>query len=1404
MDLHDDELGLTSGLQSKMPSPLVSLPPPPPPPPPSPPPRLPERSAATPQAAPRWPDPTAPLGTASIDDAGEQPSTTSRCRKMHAELGAVGRRGRSPGPGQGTRSAAATSQSPGKNIFSSPGPMQAAMGDSTYVAVEAVSRASPRQSRTGPSVPVRAKPPSKGASKKELDIVIELPKNIVQSARHMSGTIGTVQDTSTSNLPPLTATRMPQVANETTMGVSELPPEVNTATESGSAVQPPGESYVLRSISTTVGTMASRLFARDPGGHQATSMGTEETDSTTRRRNPREICVDIGLRPPLESTASVRPVTAPTTLRDSNDAIFNTPGAPKAWSLKHVVTVKSPRKRPRKGMKDEERSKMKRPLERAAAERPMEEPYSCGSPFWQQPPAELTATRGTESQESVTAPKASRKKESRKDTAAARRRSSTSQGASTMSSLEEDTVRGTKTRVARRASSFADKERKEEPNGAKGSEKHDDVHLDELPAKDARKSSVASLRKSSLKRKQSADRIGEIPDEHTKRSLKKADGDSRQEIVFPESPPEEARKAVTEKDEREAKKEALKRGSVAPTSPVSPTSPASPEAAKEVPSKEAKKSRMDRRKSSVMTGSALTYSKNEEISTKETEARKGKKTSRKQSATHASLEAAKEAPTKEAEKKGKERRKSSMMKNSAPTFSGNKEISTEEATKAQKAKRKTSRKQSAAPTSLEVVKEASGQTEEDKNPCDKVPGKLSKTDARPVHTAEKPTVSEGQLHEEGAKHEMPPFKEERSPEEKPLDAVMERKVAPVISGDRRETTQVALTSDLAQEGKRKGSKEFIEMAGTSKNAELEKLGEAGGLQGHVKNASKNSKAQPSHHTTEGDKTTEHLEKGTTDGPYSPPKSSLANDVENVARREKMPKKGVLKKTKGQAAGAGKAIDLAEGTTLASEGVLQSCLEKAEMAAALTQGAELAKDDEEEEEAKAARWAMMRRRYSIAVHRVAQKKHKGQGPVAAGEPEVLRLGKHGRSPAKTESGPVAEGDPAVVQLGRHGPSQDQQTESWPKNAAIVAALTTQGAAFSKGDDEEEEAKASRWEMMSRKDSIAVHRIAQKKHKGRGPVSEGEPAVLQLGKRVRSPVQETEVQLPTDAGQAPKAGRFAENGPSPISTGQPRQKGRHKGRNRGARGAAPKERTRTDILRSPEGRLDTSSPRAPGVLQGGPLSPTLQQGNLSPGMPSRRAMTVPQGGPLSPTSQLRNLSPMMHSPDTSSPRAIAVPHGGTFSPTTQLENHSPMMHSPDVSSTRAFAVPRGGLLSPTSQVENLSPGMRSPVMTAGSTMPRFLGPGGGPGGMPMGPMPQMGMMDMRGRMPRRRRRWRSRERKGPYAVGDSASKKIDPDKIRFSRIKMSPRTATGGRASGATRSDFRCWILYKHTQRRKPGL
>ncbi|KAH7968690.1 hypothetical protein HPB52_010657 [Rhipicephalus sanguineus] len=1129
MDSHDHELSLTTGLQSKTPSP---------------PPRLLTRSVATPQAAPRWLNQTAPLETASIDDAGEQPSATSRDRPRHAEPGAVGRRGSSPLPGQRTRSAAASGQSK-----ASPGLMQAAMRDSTFVAVEAMSRASRRQSRTGPPVPVRAKLPYKGVPKKELDIVIELPKNIVRPVRHLGRTKGTVQDASMSNLPPLPAARMPQAATETTMTVGELSCATNAAAGGVSAIQLSGESSALRSISTTVGTIVSRLFTRGPGRHQATSMSTLETASTTRGRNPREIYVDIALRPPPESTASVGPITAPTALRDSDGALLNTgeitSGAPKVCSLKHVVTLKSPRKRPWKGMKGEERGNMKRPPEWVAAERLMEAPW--GSPFWQQQPAEYTATRGPDSHESVAAPKASTKKEPRKDTPAARRRSSTSQVSSTMLPLEEDAFRGTKERVARRASCFADKERKKQPKPAMGAEKHDDVYFDKLPVKDARKYSVTLPQKSSLKRKQSADRIGEVVDEYTKRHLK-ADRDFRKEVVSPTSPPEGAGEVAVEKDKKDAKEEALRRESVAPASLVSPISLTPTETVKEVPTKKAKKKGKERR-SSTMKTSALSSSATEEISTKETtKARKGKKTSIKQSAASAFLpegagkvtaekkkndkeealrresvappspvspasptspEATKEVPTKEA-KKTEKGKKPSMMKTSALSSSATEEVSTKE-TKTRKGKKKTSKKQNAAPTSLEAAKEASGQTEEDKDRRDMVSGNLSRTDARPVDTAEKHTISEGQLHEEGAKHEMPTGKE-RSPEEKPTDAAMKEKVAQVISGDQREITQIALTSDLPQEGKRKDNKKPTEVSATSKNVELEKLAETGvsQLEGHVKASKNGKKAKPTHYTTEGDKTMEHLEEGKTDGPHSPQKSSLANDAEDVQGREKIPKKGGLKKTKGQTAEGGKAIeDLAEGTALASEGVLQSCMKKAD---------------------------------------------------------------------------------------------------------IAAALTPQGAEVDNDHYEEEEAKASRWEMMRRKDSMAVHRIVQKKHKGRGPVAEGGPAVLQLGNRVRLPVQKAEVEQPTDAGHALEAGRVPDTGLSPISSGRPRQKGRRKVRDRG--------------------------------------------------------------------------------------------------------------------------------------------------------------PGGVPGVMPMGPMPPMGMMDMRGRMPRRRRRWRGRERKGPYAVGDSASKGIDPDKIKFSRIKMSP--------------------------------
>ncbi|KAH7997513.1 hypothetical protein HPB51_026395 [Rhipicephalus microplus] len=477
----------------------------------------------------------------------------------------------------------------------------------------------------------------------------------------------------------------------------------------------------------------------------------------------------------------------------------------------------------------------------------------------------------------------------------------------------------------------------------------------------------------------------------------------------------------------EVKKDAVRRESVSPTSPVIPTSSASPEAAKDVPTTEDKKKRKERRKSSLMTSGALTYSAIKDISMKETtDGRKGKK-SAKQSGSHASLEAAKETSTKEAKKKGKERRKYSM-KDSAPVFSGIKEVSAGETTKTKKRKGKTSRKQSAAATSLEAAKKASGQTKEENTRRDELPGELFRSDARPVDTAVN---------------------------QKATDAATKEKVAPVISGDQRETSQIAPTSDLPEEGNRKGSKVSIEVAAASKNANSEKLAETGGLrhEGHVKKVTKNDKASLMHQTTEGEKPTGHLEKGMTDDRHGPPKSSLGK-AENFAGPEKIPKKSVLKKTKGQVCEGGKAIDyLAEGRDLASEGVLQSCLKNSKTAAALRQGAEPAKDDEEEEEAKAAWRAMMRRKDSIAVHRVTQKKHERQGLVAEEEPQVLQLGKHRPSPVhKTETRPVAEGEPVVVQLAKQGLSPDQTSEHWPEKANKPAALLPQCAAFARGGDE----------------------------------------------------------------------------------------------------------------------------------------------------------------------------------------------------------------------------------------------------------------------------------------------------------------------------------------------------------------
>ncbi|KAH6934823.1 hypothetical protein HPB50_001138 [Hyalomma asiaticum] len=360
MNAHDDDLA--AALHSLTPSPPA---------------RLPIRSAVTPQAAPRWLSRATPTETPFPVNAGEQPSATPRrlAGPPYADLDAAGclRRRDFPVPGQRNLSPVNAGQYTRKNIFSLPGPMQAAMGDSTYVAVEATSRDLRRQSRAGPSVPARAKPPLKGSPKKELDIVIELPKNIGRSSRLLSGTKGSVREASMSTARSLPAARMPPAATETTVSVGEPSSATGAAAEGGSSVRSLRESSILRSISTTVGTIVSRLFPRGPGRQQAPSIGTVETGSTTRGRNPREIYVDIELRPRdfalPESTASVRPITASTGLQD-NEGVTNagevTSRAPKVLSLTHVVTVKSPRKRSRKRM-EVDYGKMKGPPEWAAA-----------------------------------------------------------------------------------------------------------------------------------------------------------------------------------------------------------------------------------------------------------------------------------------------------------------------------------------------------------------------------------------------------------------------------------------------------------------------------------------------------------------------------------------------------------------------------------------------------------------------------------------------------------------------------------------------------------------------------------------------------------------------------------------------------------------------------------------------------------------------------------------------------------------------------------------------------------------------------------------------------------------------------------------------------------------------------
>ncbi|KAH6934822.1 hypothetical protein HPB50_001137 [Hyalomma asiaticum] len=174
----------------------------------------------------------------------------------------------------------------------------------------------------------------------------------------------------------------------------------------------------------------------------------------------------------------------------------------------------------------------------------------------QQPPA---ATWGPGPQESDVSRKTPAKRESRKDKAAARRRSSASQVSSSVPSPDKDALSGAEESVKRRASFLTEQESKVESKETTNvAEKHDDVHFDELLVTEARRSSLKSPRKSSLKRKSSVEPVAAVVDEPTKRKPKNADENENalgKEIVSPSSPPEGSAEVATEKTEKKTKKD---------------------------------------------------------------------------------------------------------------------------------------------------------------------------------------------------------------------------------------------------------------------------------------------------------------------------------------------------------------------------------------------------------------------------------------------------------------------------------------------------------------------------------------------------------------------------------------------------------------------------------------------------------------------------------------------------------------------------------------------------------------------------------------------------------------------------------------------------------------------------------
>ncbi|KAK8769745.1 hypothetical protein V5799_013791 [Amblyomma americanum] len=231
-------------------------------------------------------------------------------------------------------------------------------------------------------------------------------------------------------------------------------------------VQHRRDLFLLKSISTTIGTVLSRLFGR---GHEEPPPGTVETDAARQPRSPLEVSVEIQVCPearPVGSTASAQFAASPAAFQDGS-AYQPRPGDPEGratetLSLTQVVTVKTSRKFSKKQERDvimsQKESRRRRREQEVPAKRPTE--ASPMDKTLKEASSESTRRSG-ESREAVAAVKSDM--EATKAAPVNRTESLERSVGSFEEKEASSTLREKKTDAARQASSLDRKHKSESP-----------------------------------------------------------------------------------------------------------------------------------------------------------------------------------------------------------------------------------------------------------------------------------------------------------------------------------------------------------------------------------------------------------------------------------------------------------------------------------------------------------------------------------------------------------------------------------------------------------------------------------------------------------------------------------------------------------------------------------------------------------------------------------------------------------------------------------------------------------------------------------------------------------------------------------------------------------------------------